>query len=409
MTFSANGIVLNKSGAQWQEWLGSENSIGYETNEIKAALKNINRPCYLIPDNEKIGASNEGYLGASGDKNGSLYNAIPAASPLRMEDLGDPEFKKTYNLKYAYMAGSMANGISSEEMAIELGKAGFMSSFGAGAILTSRIEEAIARIKKELPNGPFVFNLIHNPYEEALERGAVELYIKHDITVVEASAYLNLTPHVVYYRIAGLSTDEKNKVKIKNRIIAKVSRLEVAKRFLEPAPERILKKLLKSGQITEEQADMARRVPMADDITIESDSGGHTDNRPLITMFPSFLSLRDEIQKQYNFDTPVRIGAGGGIGTPSAAMAAFAMGAAYIVTGSINQACVESGSSDHVRNILNQVKMVDVIMAPSSDMFEMGVKIQAIRKGTLFPMRARNYMIFIKNTIPLMIFQKIFE
>jgi trans-AT polyketide synthase, acyltransferase and oxidoreductase domains len=33
--------------------------------------------------------------------------------------------------------------------------------------------------------------------------------------------------------------------------------------------------------------------------------------------------------------------------------------------------------------------MADVIMAPSADMFEMGVKVQVLKSGTFFPMRAQ--------------------
>ena len=65
------------------------------------------------------------------------------------------------------------------------------------------------------------------------------------------------------------------------------------------------------------------------------------------------------------------------------------MGASYIVTGSVNQACIESGTSPHVRKLLAQAGMADVIMAPASDMFEMGVKLQVLKRGTLFPMRAQ--------------------
>src|SRR5207302_1827595 len=77
-----------------------------------------------------------------------------------------------------------------------------------------------------------------------------------------------------------------------------------------------------------------------------------------------------------------------GIATPASAAAAFAMGAAYVLTGSINQACVESGSSDLVREMLAQAEQADVIMAPAADMFEMGVKVQVLKRGTMFAMRA---------------------
>ena len=64
------------------------------------------------------------------------------------------------------------------------------------------------------------------------------------------------------------------------------------------------------------------------------------------------------------------------------------MGAAYIVTGSVNQACVESGSSDLVRQMLAEAEQADTIMAPAADMFEMGVKVQVMKRGTMFAMRA---------------------
>ena len=84
----------------------------------------------------------------------------------------------------------------------------------------------------------------------------------------------------------------------------------------------------------------------------------------------------------------LRVGLAGGIATPAAAAAAFAMGAAYIMTGSVNQACVESGTSDAVREMLAETRQADVAMAPAADMFEMGVKVQVLKRGTMFPMRA---------------------
>src|SRR5207302_8301337 len=77
-----------------------------------------------------------------------------------------------------------------------------------------------------------------------------------------------------------------------------------------------------------------------------------------------------------------------GIATPASAAAAFAMGASYVLTGAVNQACVESGSSDLVREMLAQAEQADVAMAPAADMFEMGVKVQVLKRGTMFAMRA---------------------
>jgi trans-AT polyketide synthase/acyltransferase/oxidoreductase domain-containing protein len=95
------------------------------------------------------------------------------------------------------------------------------------------------------------------------------------------------------------------------------------------------------------------------------------------------------LQAQYHYPTPVRIGAAGGIGTPVAALGAFMMGAAYVLTGSVNHSCVEAGTSPHVKRLLAQAAMTDVMMAPAADMFEMGVNLQVLKRGTMFPMRAR--------------------
>jgi PfaD family protein len=172
-------------------------------------------------------------------------------------------------------------------------------------------------------------------------------------------------------------------------MIAKLSRKEVARKFLAPAPAEVLNQLVSEGRITPLQAELALRVPMADDITVEADSGGHTDNRPLIALVPAIRALRDELQEKHQFITPVRIGAAGGIGTPEAALAAFMLGADYIVTGSINQSCIEAGTSAHTKNLLAQAEMTDVAMAPAADMFEMGVKVQVLKRGTMFAMRAQ--------------------
>jgi trans-AT polyketide synthase/acyltransferase/oxidoreductase domain-containing protein len=243
-------------------------------------------------------------------------------------------------------------------------------------------------LKADLGDAPFCINLIHSPNEPAHEMGTAELLIKKGVTLVEASAYLDLTAAIVRYRAAGFKGGVGGFAIPMNRIIAKVSRVEVATKFLSPPPERMLRDLVTKGHITQQQAAMAARFPVADDITAEADSGGHTDNRPAITLLPTILALRDRLQQQFRYVSTPRVGLAGGIATPASVAAAFAMGAGYIVTGSINQACVESGSSDAVRKMLTEAGQADVAMAPAADMFEMGVKVQVLKRGTMFPMRA---------------------
>jgi PfaD family protein len=362
-------------------------TVSWDIAEIQTKLNTIEKPCYIVRQNGHIGVTHEGTIQETDSH--QAIEILTAVSPIYTHQLGDSQFCSAHGIKHAYMAGAMANGIASEELVIALGKTGILGSFGAGGLALARIESAIHRIQQALPSGPYAFNLIHSPSEAAIERRSVELYIKHGIKTIEASAFLGLTSSIVHYRVSGLQLSSAGHIKINHKIIAKVSRAEVATKFMSPAPTKILQQLLEQGLISEQQAKLAETVPMADDITVEGDSGGHTDNRPIVALLPTILQLRHEIQEKYRYETPIRVGAAGGIGTPHSVLAAFMMGAAYVVTGSVNQACVEAGTSAQVKQLLAQASITDMAMAPAADMFEMGVKLQVLKRGSFFPMRAQ--------------------
>ena len=378
-------------------WEGSPEAVVYDGVEIHARLQDLKEAWHVVRNGGPIGLACGGNLVPAEAKKNGQYEYLLSIPAIRPEQLGDADFMDFYGVKYPYYAGSMANGIASEEMVIALGQKKILASFGAAGLPLPRLETAIHRIQKALPEGPYAFCLIHSPNEPALERGAVDLYLKHGIRTVEASAFLALTPHIVAYRVSGLFLDVQGQIQIQNRIIAKISRRETATRFMQPAPTKILTELVAQNRITEQQAKLAENVPMADDITVEADSGGHTDNRPLVCLIPSIQAIRDELQEQYGYEKQVRVGAAGGIGTPVSALGAFVMGAAYVVTGSVNQSCVEAGTSTHVKELLAQADMAVVMMAPAADMFEMGVKLQVLKRGTLFPMRAQKLYDIYKN------------
>jgi len=110
-----------------------------------------------------------------------------------------------------------------------------------------------------------------------------------------------------------------------NRLIAKVSRVEVASKFFAPPPAKFLTQLVEQGHLTQDQAKLAEQIPVAQDLTAEADSGGHTDNRPAVTLIPTMLALRDRMMAQHKFTQPLRVGAAGGISTPASGAAGVAM------------------------------------------------------------------------------------
>jgi trans-AT polyketide synthase/acyltransferase/oxidoreductase domain-containing protein len=370
-------------------WIRGNSNIADDFVPIEMAIRQINRPMFVIDNGVESPVFTSQGTAIFGAENPDMKGLpiIGYLPQLNLQEIGDPSFCRDYNIKLPYMAGSMANGIASTQLVKAITNAGMLASFGAAGLGIDEIESAILDLKQSLTGKTFAFNLIHSPNEKGHEDAVVDIYLQHGIDLVEASAYLKLTLPVVRYRVSGIHKNDDGKIICPNRIIAKASRIELAKHWFSPPPEKMLLELVASGHITEQQAEFALCIPMAQDLTVEADSGGHTDNRPAITLIPTIIALRDRLQSQYNYTTPLRVGAAGGIATPASAAAAFTMGAAYIVTGTINQACMESGSSDTVRKMLAQAEQADVTMAPAVDMFEMGVKLQVLKRGTMFAMR----------------------
>lgn len=303
--------------------------------------------------------------------------------------LGNKEFKKEYGLRYAYVAGGMYKGISSKEMVVAMGKKRMLAFLGTGGMKVEQVRSDIEYIQNMLQDGePYGMNFIHNPADPEAEEKLMDLFLEHGVTKIEASAFMYMTPALVKYRLKGLYRDEDGNVKSKNHVMAKLSRPEVAEVFLEPAPVKIVERLLTEGKITAEQAELSKKIAMADDITAEADSGGHTDGAVAYALLPAIIHQKDRAVEKNAYSRNIRIGAAGGIGTPEAAAAAFIMGADYIVTGSINQCTVEAATSNVVKDMLQEINVQDTDYAPAGDMFEMGAKAQVLKRGVFFPARA---------------------
>ena len=356
---------------------------------IKELLMQVEKPIFAIQNNGKIEfLSNDNDFFTSDIQKKTPYT-IKAFSPaLPLENLGDANFKKRHSIKYCYIAGAMANGINSAAMVKTMAENGMLAFFGAGGLSIDRILENIIDLKRTLKDKPFGFNLIHSLADPDHEMATVELYLKHEIRLISAAAFMRMTPSLVYYRVKGIYKDDSGQIITPNQIIAKVSRIEIARQFFSPPPEKLIRLLLEKQMISSREAELSQHIPMAQDLTAEADSGGHTDNRPALALLPTMLVLKNEYMEKYNYPEPLCVGLAGGISTPQSAAAAFSMGAAYILTGSINQACIEAGVCDDVKQMLCKAEQADVAMAPAADMFEIGARVQVLKRGTMFPVRA---------------------
>jgi PfaD family protein len=65
------------------------------------------------------------------------------------------------------------------------------------------------------------------------------------------------------------------------------------------------------------------------------------------------------------------------------------MGADYVLTGSVNQATREAGTSALVKEMLAEAAFTDVASGPAPDMFEIGAKVQVLARGSMYAQRAQ--------------------
>ena len=302
--------------------------------------------------------------------------------------LGSAAFRDDYGVSHAYMAGAMVKGIASADLVIRMAQARLLAIYGSGGVPEEDAAVQIRRIKETVPPGSvFGVNVLADPLHPRREMLMVDRLLQLGIRVIEASAFMEVTEALVKYRLKGAKL-RGGALEVPNRVFAKVSHPGVAAAFLAPASPELVKRLLSQGLITEDEASLAPRIPVASDLTVEADSGGHTDRGVTSALLPAMIALRDAQQAQHSFAQPSRVGSAGGIGTPQAAAAAFLLGADYIATGSINQCTPEAGTSEAVKEVLQRTGVQDTAYAPAGDMFELGAKVQVLKKGLLFPARA---------------------
>ncbi|MEE9414307.1 MAG: PfaD family polyunsaturated fatty acid/polyketide biosynthesis protein [Acidimicrobiales bacterium] len=371
-------------------WRGST-APAFSADEISAVIQQPRQTVFVVADeqNSRLGVAVGGTMAETGAPESWPVTAV--LPPLYPEWLGDRSFTEVHGTRFAYVTGAMANGIATTRIVIEMAKSGCLGFFGAAGLSYARIEAAIDEMVAALGHEgtPWGANLIHSPNEPELEAAVAQLYVDRGVRKVSAAAYMALTPAIVHYAYSGIYLDQFGVVQRPNMVFAKISRPEVAGHFMNPAPPELLATLVADQKLTAEEARLAATLPVAEDFTIESDSGGHTDNRPLAPLFSTIQVLRDQITAAHGYSRPIRLGAAGGIGTPQAVASAFALGASYVLTGTVNEACVESGLAADGKAMLANADIADVTMAPAADMFELGVELQVLKRGTMFAPRAQ--------------------
>ncbi|MFJ9818699.1 ACP S-malonyltransferase [Streptomyces sp. NPDC101151] len=295
------------------------------------------------------------------------HDAAPGIGP---DDLGARGFRDRYGLRRSYVLGSMYGGVSGPELVRAAARAGLLGFLGTGGLTLAEVEQ---QLRKLAPGSAAGANLLYRHTAPEQEGALVDLLLRHGVDLVEASGYPLITEDLVRFRLKG------------GRILAKVSRTDVAAAFLSPPPRKLVERLLASGAVTAAEAAAAASRPMADDLCVEAQGGWLSGTADPLTLLPAVLRLRD---RHAGSGPRVHVGCAGGIGTPQAAAAAFLLGADFVLTGSVNQCSVEAATSDQVKELLQEAREHDVDTAPWGELFELGVQARYLKRGLFFPARA---------------------
>lgn len=368
-------------------WYSMDHSTpSFDQSAWLAAVREFRDPVFIVRDTRRSlpGVSQAGAV-TSTPMRQTVYPLVAMLPGSYPEWLGGRAFQAAHRVRFAYVGGAMARGITSVDLVIALAKSGMLAFFGAAGLSLDAVRAALQKFQQALDplNLPYGSNLIHSPDQPALEQATVELYLQQNVRRISASAFMALSKYLVWYACSGLRHRADGGIQRHNHVFAKISHPTVARHFMSPPPQAMLNELVTEGRITHDEAVLARRIPVAGDITVEADSGGHTDNRPLTALFPRIQILRDELSHEFDYTEPIRLGAAGGLGTPTALAAAYGMGADYVLIGSVHQAAIESGMSTLGKQKLAAVDIDDMMMTSAADMFEMGVKVQVLKKGTM--------------------------
>jgi trans-AT polyketide synthase/acyltransferase/oxidoreductase domain-containing protein len=312
--------------------------------------------------------------------------AIQRRSTIAANTLGSAEFKRDHRVKLAYIVGAADHGVTSADLVARCSRSGVLAFFGTRGLSLEQAEAGLKRLRTELRGGePFGVGIRSDVTKPERDRGLIDLCLDHGVQDVEARGFLRITPELVRYRFHGRTLGDHHRTDDR-RLIARVSHTDAARAFMSPAPERLLSRLVSTGEISKDAAALARTEPMAWDVCVEADCSGPTDMGAALALLPAIIQLRDAMGSQ--FARRIRVGLAGGIGEPAAAAAAFTMGADFVITGSINQCTREAATSEAVKEMLESADVHDTAYAPAGDLFEFGSRARVLKKGVFFPARA---------------------
>ncbi|WP_459480607.1 ACP S-malonyltransferase [Clostridium saccharoperbutylacetonicum] len=295
-------------------------------------------------------------------------------------------FTGEYKVKYPYVIGGIERGISSKEMIVKSGTEKILSFLGTKKMDLDEIEESIIYIKDRLTEGePFGINITYDYFNSEISEKIINLCLKYNVKNIEVSGYTNIPNCVIRYKLEGIKRKNGSLV-CENRVFYNTARLNIEE-LLKPISESTVKNLSRE-RINYEDVSIFRNISIIDGLTIKCDGNSNNNGFNILNILPVAVRVKNKVLEKFKYMNKIYIGVGGGIGNPEALAVSFMLGADYVVTDSINQCSIEANCSELVKDLLEQVGFEDTIYVPDAERFEIGGKVQVLKKGVMFPSRA---------------------
>ncbi|MCO4784209.1 MAG: 1-acyl-sn-glycerol-3-phosphate acyltransferase [Candidatus Cloacimonetes bacterium] len=269
-------------------------------------------------------------------KRTSNMEVINVQSP---KHLGSTGFKKLFGLDYAYFVSGLPSYTHGRGMLQNLFENGMLGFFNLDGLTFNEKEESLNMLNQH----DFRFGVeIHlDDFDEEEDKKLITLLMAQNIKYLLVKSCSKISEPLIRF-----------KSKEGNLLIAKVSHPDQCV-ALSSGKKDVFSAFLIDGSFVSSQ-----------------------DTRSILSLMPSIKSLLNEKN--------IYLGVTGDLGTPDALAAAFAMGADFVSTSSINLLSNDVSGADSYKECIKKVRFQDVSLVSSFESFESGAKTRALNFGTRF-------------------------
>ena len=349
--------------------------------DLRAALHDPDLPLYATDS----GVYLRGALAAGAPP---LRAIIPAVAP---EALGSADFREAHDLRASYGCSPLSHGITGSKLVTTLARDRLLGFFGSPGLDVGSIRDGIGAMVTETDPARIGVAMPALLDDFRLDEAVIDLVLAAGVRRVLTRASSPPTPALVRFRVAGMRRGPDGRILRRNHLFVQAGSPEAALPWMRPPAPELLAALVERREITAEQAALASELPLAEDLVAEGHAGGRTERWPLLALLPVLLRARDRLLVSEGYQArgaALRVGATGELGDPASIHAAFALGADFVLTGSINQASVEAATSLASKELLAEAGVADCATAPASERFEVGGRVQVLSRGTRFAQQA---------------------